>query len=240
MNNGIKSVVGDNSRPVLLNKDNEYWPLISTVAGNGYDGLTILPRWATPIYFNCDTAACTLAEWIATAAGTGDFSNLLTFTKAISSRALLSLRQDGFMFHQANMRSGDVGSFTIGKQVGTFSILQIWVETVTQEMTRLTSWPLISIKQDDLAQQFTDRMTRDKCAPSLVYNFDDSSKHITSATLTTSGNCTASIPVTFPAAASADALGTSRKEQLGSDPLTIWADMTGAARTFTLTTPLAL
>jgi len=41
------------------------------------------------------------------------------------------------MFHQANMRTGDVNSITIGSQSGTLSLLQIWVETITQEMARL-------------------------------------------------------------------------------------------------------
>jgi len=42
--NGIKNVVGDNTRPVLMNKDNSFWPLMSTVASNGYAGLLIMPR----------------------------------------------------------------------------------------------------------------------------------------------------------------------------------------------------
>lgn len=28
------------------------WPLISTVAANGYAGVQINPRWATNIYYN--------------------------------------------------------------------------------------------------------------------------------------------------------------------------------------------
>jgi hypothetical protein len=41
------------------------------------------------------------------------------------------------MFHQANMRQSDVVTRTVGSQTGQFSLLQIWVETITQEMTRL-------------------------------------------------------------------------------------------------------
>jgi hypothetical protein len=50
--NGISNVVGDNTRPVLRNTVNQHWPLISTVAANGYAGLTIIPRWASNIYYN--------------------------------------------------------------------------------------------------------------------------------------------------------------------------------------------
>jgi hypothetical protein len=51
-NRGITNVVGDNTRPVLLNPVNEYWPLITTVAGNGFAGMQVTPRWATNIYYN--------------------------------------------------------------------------------------------------------------------------------------------------------------------------------------------
>ena len=41
------------------------------------------------------------------------------------------------MFHQANLRLGDVETHTVGPVAGALSLLQIWVETVTQEMARL-------------------------------------------------------------------------------------------------------
>jgi hypothetical protein len=50
--NGITQCVGDNTRPALLNQENEFWPLITTVAANGYAGVQITPRWATNIYYN--------------------------------------------------------------------------------------------------------------------------------------------------------------------------------------------
>ena len=52
MDNGIMGSVGDATRPVLNNPINKHWPLITTVAGNGYAGFTIIPRWATRIYYN--------------------------------------------------------------------------------------------------------------------------------------------------------------------------------------------
>jgi hypothetical protein len=135
--NGIVNVVGDNTRPVLLNTQNEFWPLISTVAANGFAGLTIMPRWATTIYYNCDLPACTLAEWIATSGGSGTFTDLLNDARSTNTRHLLGLHQDAFMFHQANMRQTDVPASTVGTQTGKLSLLMIWVETVLQEMSRL-------------------------------------------------------------------------------------------------------
>ena len=49
--------------------------------------------------------------------------------------------------------------FTVGDVSGKLSLLQIWVETITQELTRLTDWPVRTLKHDDIAQLFIDRMT---------------------------------------------------------------------------------
>lgn len=52
MDNGVMGGVGDSTRPALLNPNNSHWPLITTVEGNGYAGYTIIPRWATRVYYN--------------------------------------------------------------------------------------------------------------------------------------------------------------------------------------------
>lgn len=41
------------------------------------------------------------------------------------------------MFHQANMRSTDMDTIQVGDQTGEFSLIQMWVEAITQEMSRL-------------------------------------------------------------------------------------------------------
>jgi hypothetical protein len=50
---------------------------------------------------------------------------------------------------------------TIGSQTGKFSIMQAWMETIVQEMTRLTNWPIITLKEDDLADKFVSLLTSD-------------------------------------------------------------------------------
>jgi hypothetical protein len=94
MDNGIKHVVGDNTRSILTNQQNPYWPAISNVAVNGYPGLIIVPRWATTIYYNCDLPDCTLHEWINTSGGSGDFQHLLDDARSTNTLHLLGLRQD--------------------------------------------------------------------------------------------------------------------------------------------------
>jgi len=232
--NGVTAVVGDNTRPVLLNTNNEYYALTSTVASNGYAGMIIMPRWATTIYFNCDLPACTLNEWVTTSAGVGPFSNLLNDARATNVRHLLGLRHDPFMFHQANLRQADVDPMTVGDQTGQLSLLQIWVETVLQEMMRLTNWPVLTLKHDDLANEFLNRQARDACSPSLAYNYNADGSKIVSVTLSANGNtCPASIPVSFPGTATTTAKGTVN-EKYGADPLIIWTSLNGQAVTFKL------
>ncbi|KAE9969603.1 hypothetical protein EG328_006784 [Venturia inaequalis] len=237
MDNGIYYVVGDNTRPVLENTVNEYWPYITTVEANGYAGLVVMPRWATTIYYNCDTPACTVAEWVATSAGTNDFTVLLNDARTTNVRHLLALRHDAFMFHQANMRSADMPTTTVGSQTGNFGLLQTWVETVLQELTRLTTWPIISITHDDAAVQFKNRMALDACKPNLSYNYE--AGKLAGVTVTATGNtCPVQVPVSFPGAASSASGGTS--EQIGTDQLTIWVTLSGSPVTYTLATPIAV
>ena len=236
--NGITHAVGDNSRVKLLSPYNEHWPLISTVADNGYAGVNIIPRWPTTIYWNCDLPECTLQEWKDTASGKGDFQDLLTFERNSASRYLLGLRHDGYMFHQANLRQADVDTITVGSQTAQLSLIEAWTENIVQEMTRLTNWPLVSKKHDDLAQVFIDRMARDNCNPKLSYNYSNDGKSITAVTVTSEGNkCGTTIPVTFPGSAPSVS-GSATADKVGSEPVIMWATLSGSAVKFTLPTPV--
>lgn len=239
MDNGIKQVVGDNTRPALKNTQNPFWPLISTVAANGYAGLRIMPRWATTIYYNCDLPDCTTNEWIQTSAGSGDFQTLLADAKATNTRHLLGLSHDPFMFHQANLRQIDVPSTTINGVSAQLSLLQAWAETVVQEMVRLVNWPFITLKHDDLSNDFANRMARDQCGYGLTYNYSADGTQIVSVTVRANGNtCSAAIPVTFPGPVTSTNGGTT--EQVGNDPLTVWTKLSGSTVTYTLSTPVAV
>jgi hypothetical protein len=240
MINGLTAAVGDNTRSVLMNQQNEFWPLISTVASNGYDGLTIIPRWATTIFYNCDLPACTTDEWVQTSGGKGDFAALLKDARMTNVRHLLGLHHDPFMFHQSNLRNADVNSTTVGPITGQLSLIQIWIETVTQEMARLTNWPIISLKHDDIATDFLNRMARDKCNPNLSYKHSADGKTIIAVTVTADGNsCSAPIPVTLPVGFSSVAPGLVR-ESIGSEPLVVWVPLTGSPVTLTLSSPVSL
>ncbi|CAD6500007.1 BgTH12-04112 [Blumeria graminis f. sp. triticale] len=237
VDNGIVNVVGDNTRPSLMNKENEMWPLETTLEANGYEGITIVPRWATNIYYNCNLPECTVLEWKETAAGDGDFNSLLEAEKNTNVRHLLGLHHDPYMFHQANLDYGNAGLVSVNGVSQKLSLFQAWVETIIQEVTRLVTWPIISQKHDDIAQSFKARMNRDSCKPMLSWNIDRKANTITDITVTTTGNtCGAKIPVTVPGNVT-DIRG-STTEMIGSDPLTIWTTMSGLAVSFSFTEPI--
>ncbi|GAM86502.1 hypothetical protein ANO11243_045160 [Dothideomycetidae sp. 11243] len=237
--NNLTAVVGDNTRPILMNPNNEFWPLVTNMSVNGYDGMVVMPRWATTIYYNCDTPDCTTTEWIKTSAGVGNFTNLLNDARTTNTRHLLSLHQDPFMFHQANLRNMDVPVTTVGSQTGQFGLLQTWVETVLQELMRLTTWAVTTVKHDDLAVLFNQRMARDACNYKLTWNLNAAANAATSVTLTSNGNtCSAPIPITVPGPVTVSG-GSATTDALGNDPTIMWVTMSGNPVTLTLGTPIA-
>jgi hypothetical protein len=146
------------------------------------------------------------------------------------------------MFHQANLRVADVATTTINGVTKQRSLYQMWAETIGPAFTKLANWPLIAIKEDQLVSVFTTRMTKDKCNPTtqLIYAHSGNVTTITGFTVGATGNtCAAPIPVTLPSG-NVTSLQGSTVEQVGNDPMTLWVTLSGAAKTFTLTTPITL
>ncbi|KAI1052580.1 hypothetical protein LB507_009783 [Fusarium sp. FIESC RH6] len=240
LDNKITFVVGDNTRPVLQNQQNGFWPLISTVESNGYNGLVIVPRFATTIYYNCDTAECTTKEWIDTSGGKGDFNDLIAQARVENTRHLLGLHADPYMFHQANMRVADMPQRTIGTYTSKMSLVTTWVEAVTQELMRLTNWPITSIKHDDIAQYFLNRKALDACNPKLSYGVSKDGKSIAHVVLSADNNlCSVPVPVTIPGGAVVPD-GVSQADTLGSEPTIQWVKLTGSPVKLTLNSDIAL
>ncbi|KAK5058784.1 hypothetical protein LTR84_011048 [Exophiala bonariae] len=234
---GLTHCVGDNTRVPLRNPKNTMYGLTTDVASNGYAGFLVIPRWATRIYYNCDTPACTTQEWIDTSAGAGTFADLLAVEKSDTMRHLFGLYREGYMFHQANLRTTGVAAIVINGVSANISIFQAWVETVVQEFARLVNWPMISLKQSDLATAFKAREARDKCGYGISWAVNNGK--ITQVTVKASGNsCASQIPLTVPASVSN--VQSSTQEKIGNDPLTLWVTLAGAAKTFTLSTALAV
>lgn len=107
-------------------------------------------------------------------------------------------------------------------------------------MVDSTTWPFKTLKHDDLAQAFLNRQTRDLCRPSLTWTTSSDGNSIESISVYTAGGnkCDTTIPVTVPTTTSSTTGAT--KEQLGSDPLTLWVSMTGASRSYKFSKAVAL
>jgi hypothetical protein len=100
LENDIKYAVGDNARPVLMNRvdrKSDFHPILSNVVENGYDGVWIIGRWGTTIYYNCDLPDCDNKEWKAIAKGNGDFNAQLEYEKNVNANYLLGLRWDPYV-----------------------------------------------------------------------------------------------------------------------------------------------
>jgi len=237
MDNGIKHVVGDNTRPVLMASD-PYHPLISTVAANGYDGLVIVPRWATSIYYNCDTWDCDVQEWKDISKGYGTYVDLLENAKTVNSPYLFALKADPYMFHQANLRLIDMPVITAGTQTRQMSMVMGWVESVAGEVNRVTNWPIISIKHDDFAQYFIDRMNLDACQPSMSFTLNADATAIVQVTVSAqNANCGPMVPVTIP---TGSATGANSMDKVGAEPPIAWVKLNGGPVTLQLNPPVSV
>ncbi|KAF3922954.1 hypothetical protein ABW20_dc0101875 [Dactylellina cionopaga] len=238
MENGVKYVVGDNTRAPLRNQQNDRWPLITTVADNGYPGLVIIPRWANRIYFNADGVASDIQEWldVSPTQATNSMTNLLSIERATTAQYLLGLYHDPFMFHQANLRVWADPGVSVNGVAGPWSLIQMWTESILDEFTQYANWPIRSMKHDDLGKDFVDRMNRDLYSGSSVaWITSEDGTTITGFTVSASNSSwVGEIPVMIPG----DVVSTAnaRSEQYGTDPTTLWVSKFPAS--FQLKTPI--
>ncbi|KAF2260354.1 putative extracellular serine-rich protein [Lojkania enalia] len=236
LENGIQYAVGDNSRPILMNRidrKSDYHPIITNVVENGYAGAYIIGRYGTSIYYNCDLPDCVNREWKAIAGGSGDFNAQLAYEKDTNTKYLLGLRWDPYMFHQANLRVSDTSKITLLGKNKKWSLLMAWTESVIGELIRLTRWPIITLKHDDIAKAIISRKARDECLPNLTYRLSDDRRSITGITVNASNaRCATPIPVTIPGTVKDASSAT--KEQVGQDPLTLWVSLGGSGKNYVL------
>ncbi|KAL3492289.1 hypothetical protein BJX62DRAFT_250708 [Aspergillus germanicus] len=236
---GITNCVGDNSRPVLRNQQNPMWPYFTSLDSDGFAGMQVNPRWPTRMYFDCDSPECAVRQWVYRSAGNPDagFNDLLAAERETALGYLLGLYHDSYMFHQANLRNADAAVITLGSSTGRYSIFQAWIETIVQELVRLVTWPIVSTSQQQTSENFLQRYNRDQCGYALGYEI--SGVYITGFRVTAEDDeCSAKIPVTSPVGV----LNTQNftTEQLGSDPLTVWVQLSGGPVSLGLASPIPL
>ena len=109
-------------------------------------------------------------------------------------------------------------------------------------MVTLIEWPIITLKHDHIAMGFNQRMVLDSCSPYMQFITNSTSTNsttITGVSVHADGDaCEVTVPVTVPADV-VDSKGFLR-EQIGSDPLTIWVKLDGEPVNFELSEKLPI
>ncbi|KIZ03274.1 hypothetical protein MNEG_4680 [Monoraphidium neglectum] len=218
---GVTAVAGDNTWPVLTNRANPHHVLYTTQETNGYPyapgafALAITPRWATAMAYSASSAQEALDLYNSEVAAPDkeiSLQNLLwKEAERVLTDGLLSLRHDGHMFHQANMRVAGSG--------GAGSLLMMWTETVLARLLAVVDWPVTSLKLDDLAAAFMRREARDNCRLSHRLGISRASGTVQYIAVT-SGAAAAAIecgaPLITPRGVGVDGNGTSLLAAVGT------------------------
>eukprot|EP00903_Cladosiphon_okamuranus_P014195 g13189.t1 len=215
---------------VLVNLDNQFHSIYTTQARNGFSGAQIVPRYATFVYFNCVTGDCLMREneyirrvvcdcepldptvslrsCSSTAAecidGDGN-TDIRSFDNAeaifdaeaeTTTRNMLTGRRDKYMFHQANIiPAGDVGGDS------GMSLLDYWYERVMQEFSKWVTFPVKSIKFDDLCTDFQLHEALDASTPYATMALDATGA--VTGFRYVSGSGASLVPLTVPTASAA-------------------------------------
>lgn len=227
---GLTAVTGDNTWPILVNQANPYHPLYTTSLINGFpqpggQALAIIPRWSTAIAYSVSTLDEALEVYNAEVTPPERVASPSALMQKEGSRVaregLLSLRADSHMFHQANMRVEGSG--------GAGSLLMLWAEAALDQFSSVVSWPVKSLKLDDLTQHFVRREARDACGLRYKLTINRVTGGVTGVTVTSKPSegggggkryCLAPLMVR-------DGAG------LDSKALPVTAAVTGGARTLT-------
>lgn len=158
----ITSFVGWNSRDFLLSNHNHH-PLFTTDKSHGADGIMVIPRWIPELDYRWGLERHSPPARIKEMAMANMFH-------------LLTLRQDPFMFHQANaflMRNYGGEEKTSYVTYFTKMIIEYYNEYIK-------GLPIVSYGQDELAKLYLERYQRDTCGITGSVVFDGKSNSVIS------------------------------------------------------------
>ncbi len=180
---GIKYIVGDNSRPELRNS-NPYLGLYTNTQDNGFDGVLILPRHATNVFYNTSTKTemISLYNFLYSSYFGQDstWAQIMAREEELAVAALLSYRPDPWMFHQANLRKS-----------GSDSLLSLWLKKVTSGVRKYSNFPILNLKMNDLKDVFLRREKYEDCGFQGQLEVENYS--ITKINATSSNECSVDI-----------------------------------------------
>ena len=193
--NGIRNVVGDNSR-------RELWPVhkfhgfYTSARNNGFEGIFVIPRQATVAPVSAGPVQYLRSFY--NSLYTGFWGRELSSPEIMKLEAervaklLMAWHHDPYMFHQGNLWFFDWDGNPGGDGRKRHSLLSLWSEFVIDEVSRYMTLPVMSAKMDDMAKMLQSRMELDRCEARSWITFENgrpSTFH-----LTTASHCT--VPVT--------------------------------------------
>jgi hypothetical protein len=152
---GIQNVCGDNSHKEQAPAFG-YHGWYTNVTSNGWDGIYVVPRHATNIYFDAADLDQIVSQYNWLYNRTFNMEQIVQAEIEANVINLLSFRHDPFMFHQANMKQ-------IEYQGKLTSLMGLWVDAVVDAVMQYSVLPFWSMKHEDLAKELHLREDRDRC-----------------------------------------------------------------------------
>jgi len=246
--NSVYFAVGDTSR-VDLNPGNFYFPFISNQTTSNFDGFVVFPRQPPQVYWDCSTIEENMQEYYQRYPDrtTVTWPQHLDEEADLHIKNFLKLRHDPYMFHEGNLRNEDFQPVTIGTATGKFGMMQQWVERMVVEINKYFDWPVRSIKMDDLAAVYIDRISRDSCRPQYTMVIDDKTGIINEVKVQSTNDLKIDIAGDFEAKCRAPLLAlrnvdfqksdVEKVEKFGDEPPTAWIvlDKPGQSKSFKFT-----
>eukprot|EP00026_Physarum_polycephalum_P003715 Phypoly_transcript_03729.p1 GENE.Phypoly_transcript_03729~~Phypoly_transcript_03729.p1 ORF type:complete len:737 (+),score=86.88 Phypoly_transcript_03729:116-2326(+) len=227
---GITTVVGDNSRPELV-PENRYHGIYTSVAKHGFDGIFIVPRHVSDIYYDVSSPDAEIAQYTHIYGSAKTLHEIVVLQSHNAAQNLLAYRHDPFMFHQANLGSY---SMILGGQQKVTSLISMWIANTFSQLVRFSTLPYWTYKHEDLAEIWKDREIRDNCAADVQATVTNGK--ITSLYLTSANSCRYALTGidVVPVA------GITSTETYGPD-VTTWIILNaGSPIQLTLATPISL
>ena len=153
-------VVGDNTVSKLAPTGNKHLPRSTTLELNGFEGISITPRFPNDIFYNVSNPweLQTLFNHLYQYQGVHRLGveEILEKNAMELTSALLSFDYSMHMFHQANMRVFD---YEEGKE----SLLSLWFKRGIETFRRYSTLPLKSLSYDQVIESFNERVQYENC-----------------------------------------------------------------------------
>lgn len=191
--NGITCVVGDNS-VANLTQPNPYLGEWTSEDKHGVNGIFIIPRFATEIYYDCSKESTQVAQFNDRYGPGGSIADgpqltldgIMKREAAVTVKWLGQFRHDPYMFHQGNLVRFSYSHSQLGtpNNDGKWNLIMLWLDSVVSMFKEQYTFPIITTAQKYLRDDYLARRERDSAgivATMVVANGAKSSVIVSSA-----------------------------------------------------------